>query len=167
MVETTNEVKAEEELLAARMSEVQEKLDDLENRVELLEIIAKKEAPETQIEETQSQVKKVIQINAKGKKYFCTTPLEQQIFSENNPGVKTETYTLELPVFIVDKYLNDPENKKQFTKKKEQILSETPKKLDWLHQAHRLGIPTDSRTKEDILAEIAASKQIPAITSVS
>ncbi len=52
-----------------------------------------------------------------GKKYFCITPEEQQVFSENNPGVETETFKVELPVFIANRYLNDPENKKQFTVK--------------------------------------------------
>lgn len=60
---------------------------------------------------------RVIQINAEGKRYFCSTPEEQQIFTENNPDVKTESFNLELPISTADKYLNDPENKKQFIKR--------------------------------------------------
>jgi hypothetical protein len=32
----------------------------------------------------------------------------------NNPGVKTETHTVGLPVHIAKRYLDDPENRKQF-----------------------------------------------------
>lgn len=60
--------------------------------------------------------KKIIQINAKGKKYFCETPQEQQIFAENNPGVKTETFNLEMPIAIANGRLNAPGNKEQFAK---------------------------------------------------
>lgn len=103
----------------------------------------------------------------KGSPYFCQTKEQEQTFKENNPGVRTEMFEIQLLKSTAIKYLNNPENIKQFTKKEEQILSEVPEKLDWLHQAHRLGIPTDGRTKEDILAEIESSKQIPATTSVS
>jgi hypothetical protein len=111
--------------------------------------------------------RKVTQIIVGKKSYFCTTPEEERIFAENNPDVKTETFKIELLISTAEKYLNDPENVKQFTKKEEIPTTETPEKLDWLHQAHRLGIPTDGRTKEDIVSEIEASKQIPTTTSVS
>ena len=104
--------------------------------------------------------------NKVGEAYFCQTKEQEQTFKENNPGVRTEMFEIQLLKSTAIKYLNNPENKKQFTKKEEQILSGTPEKLDWLHQAHRLGIPTDGRTKEDIMAEIATS-QIAATTSVS
>lgn len=97
------------------MNEMQEKLENLENRVQLLEIIAKKAAVETQ-PTPQEEEKKVIQINANGKKYFCTTQQEQRIFEENNPNAKKETFEVQLPVFVADEYLNDPKNKEQFRK---------------------------------------------------
>ncbi len=100
------------------MSEVMDRLDNLENRVDLLEIIAKKAmsvVPEKEPE--QEKMKKVIQINAGSKKFFCMTSLDERIFAENNPGVKTESFHVELLETIADAYLNDPENKKQFTKK--------------------------------------------------
>lgn len=60
--------------------------------------------------------KKIIQINANGKKYFCSTAQEQQIFTENNPGVRTETFNLEMPTAIANGRLNAPGNKEQFAK---------------------------------------------------
>jgi hypothetical protein len=119
------------------------------------------------------------------KPYFCQTKEQELIFKENNPGVRevdsnkvviaasgvrTESFSIQLLKSTAIKYLNDPRNVKQFTKKEPIEIKETvdtPEKLDWLHQAHRLGIPTDGRTKEDIVSEIAASKQIPTTTSVS
>lgn len=109
-------VKTEEELLAVKLGDIQEKQGELENRVRLLEIIAGKGASGVQ-EDTQQQTKKVIQINANGKKYICITQADVQVFKENNPGIEMETHTLELPAFIVDGYMNDSENKKQFTRK--------------------------------------------------
>ena len=119
---------------------------------------------------------KMVVIENGRKPYFCQTKEQELIFKENNPGVRTEdsnsgvrmeSFSIQLLKSTAIKYLDDPRNVEQFTKKEEQVSSETPEKLDWLHQAHRLGIPTDGRTKEDIVAEIAASKQIPTTTSVS
>lgn len=105
----------EENIKLTKYDIIQEKLDNLENRVQLLEVIAKKQL--TELEPLVDEVKKVIQINAKGKTYFCTTSQEQYIFSQNNPGVETETFNIELPVSLANEYLNKPENKEQFTKK--------------------------------------------------
>jgi hypothetical protein len=97
-----------------RLENLEDKFTALESRLGLLEIIAKKGG--TQAEPVQEK-KKIIQINAQGKKYFCANQEEQRIFEENKPGVKTESFEVELPVFVADRYLNDPENKKQFVKK--------------------------------------------------
>lgn len=95
--------------------EIQEKLRSLENRIEMLEILAKKQTQEnSESQEMETRLKKVIQINADGKRFFCTTPQEQQIFIENNPGVRMETFNIELLEYTANEYLNDPENKKQF-----------------------------------------------------
>ena len=99
-----------------KYEEINERIKGLVNRVELLEIVAKAQSQSVPQSESTS-IKKVIQINAKGKTYFCTTSQEQQIFTENNPGVETETFNIELPPTVADRYLNNPENKKQFTKK--------------------------------------------------
>lgn len=93
---------------------LQEKVGVLESKMGLLEIIVKKQEP---LEPEQDKMVKVTQINANGKRYFCQTPQEQQIFAENNPGVKTESFNVELQAETAKSYLNDPENKKQFTKK--------------------------------------------------
>ena len=100
-----------------RMTKAEDRLNDLENRIQLLEIIAKKVTSETLPEPQQEEMKKVIQINANGKTYFCETSQEQHVFSENNPDVKTETFHIELEDSTARRYLNDPENKKQFTKR--------------------------------------------------
>ncbi len=51
------------------------------------------------------------------KPYFCQTKEQEIIFSENNPGVRTETFGIQILKSSAIKYMNDPENKKQFTKK--------------------------------------------------
>ena len=110
---------AEEQVTIPKMTkyeEINERINGLANRVELLEIIAKSQ-PATQPESRPESMKKVIQINARGKTYFCATNQEQQIFTQNNPGVETETFNIELTSDVADRYLNDPENKKQFTKR--------------------------------------------------
>jgi len=95
------------------VKEILEKLNELTNRVELLEIIAKKGSGE----ESRPATKEIIQINMGDKKYFCETQLEHQAFKENNPTAKTESFNVEMPTDQADKYLNDPENKKQFVRK--------------------------------------------------
>jgi len=106
--------------------------------------------------------------------YFCQTKEQEKIFKQNNPDARIESFTIQLLESTAIEFINRPENIKQFTSKKPIEIKETLEmleKLDWLHQAHRLGIPTDGRSKEDIEAEItfsqAASKEIPTTTSVS
>jgi len=47
---------------------------------------------------------------------FCQTPEQEAIFSENNSGpkVRIETFTIQLLKPTAIKFLNDPENMKQF-----------------------------------------------------
>lgn len=49
--------------------------------------------------------------------YFCQTKEQESIFAENNPGIRTETFGIQLLKSTAIKYLDDPENIKQFTKK--------------------------------------------------
>jgi hypothetical protein len=49
--------------------------------------------------------------------YFCQDKEDAAVFAENNPGVRTETFTIQLLKSTAIKYLNGPENVKQFTKK--------------------------------------------------
>ncbi len=99
-----------------RLDFLEARVDELTSKVELLEIIAKKTDSAEQQDEQERQ-RKVTQINMGGKKYICETAAEVAIFAENNPGVKTDTYHIELPNHIIQGYLDDPENKKQFTRK--------------------------------------------------
>lgn len=144
-----------EEMNAKKIAEIErkhrEEMDELRDKIQLLQIIATKQASVIQPENQQQAVKKVTQINVGSKSYFCVTPQEKSIFFENNPNAKkyickdcgerfdrpatenkklicpkchsatinvyTEIFTLELFDYIADKYLNDPENKKQFIRK--------------------------------------------------
>ena len=140
-----------ESINAKRIAEIEERhkeeMDALRNQIQLLHIIATKTS-ESPAESHLEAMKPIIQINADGKSYFCTTMQEKRIFMENNPGLKKftcigcdekfnnpakkmrcpkcsseriyptfETFKLSLPVNTADKYLNDTENKKQFTRK--------------------------------------------------
>lgn len=49
--------------------------------------------------------------------YFCQTKEQESIFAENNPGIRTETFGIQLLKSTAIKYLDDPRNIKQFTKK--------------------------------------------------
>ncbi|MCK5016957.1 MAG: hypothetical protein KAS32_07775 [Candidatus Peribacteraceae bacterium] len=128
--------------------------------------------------------KKVIEIIAGGKKYFCDSMEGKMIFSQNNPGVKVEMYNIELPLHLADRYLNDPENKKQFTRPVEEkveipeepasppIVVEEPAEQTWRQQAKELGIPlhkeppgSGMRKKEDVLVDIINRITVPTLTS--
>lgn len=108
------------EQIESELESLKERFEFLKSKVDLLEILAKSRvaapSPEAQIE----PMVKVKQINAGGKRYFCKTIQEQQIFAENNPGVKTESFDIELQSETAKGYLEDPENIKQFTKKENQ-----------------------------------------------
>lgn len=106
-----------------------EKVEDLAAKVGLLEILIRKQAEEMTMminkqpkekPQPENLMKKYIQINANHKTYLCSTAREQQIFSENNPGVETESFNIELTAEQAERYLNDPENKKQFIKRKKE-----------------------------------------------
>lgn len=49
--------------------------------------------------------------------YYCQDPEDMLIFSENNPNVRTETFTVQLRKTTAIKYLNKPRNMKQFERK--------------------------------------------------
>lgn len=48
---------------------------------------------------------------------FCQTKEQESIFAENNPGIRTETFGIQLLKSTAIRKLNDPENMKQFVKK--------------------------------------------------
>lgn len=152
-------------------------LEMLRKRVRELELDAE--------EPTTRGHKKVTQIIVGKKIYFCRTSEEEQIFSEKHPGVETETFHIELLNSTADKYLNDPENRKQFTRPVEvteepaeavsmasPTFVEKPVESTWRQKAKELGIPVHKeppgsgmRKKEDVLADII--DRITVSTSVS
>lgn len=151
-------------------------LEMLRRRVKELELDA--EQPTTRGH------KRVIQIIAGKKIYFCRTSEEEMVFSENNPGVETETFHIELLNSTAEKYLNDPKNRKQFTRPVEEKVEipeepesspavvEEPADITWRQQAKELGIPLHKeppgsgvRKKEDVLADII--NRITVSTSIS
>ena len=60
---------------------------------------------------------KVLYVEVPRRPYFCQTKEQEAIFSENNPSTRTETFEIQLLKSTAVKYLNDPENMKQFKKK--------------------------------------------------
>ncbi len=48
--------------------------------------------------------------------YFCQDPEDALVFSENNPDTRTETFTVQIRKSTAVKYLDSPENMKQFEK---------------------------------------------------
>ncbi|KKL76500.1 hypothetical protein LCGC14_2044280 [marine sediment metagenome] len=52
--------------------------------------------------------------------YFCQDPEEAQVFSENNPDTRTETFTVQVRKSTAIKYLDAPRNMKQFKKREVQ-----------------------------------------------
>ncbi len=46
--------------------------------------------------------------------YFCQDPEDALIFAENNPDTRTETFTVQVRKSTAVKYLDNPENMKQF-----------------------------------------------------
>ena len=49
--------------------------------------------------------------------YFCQTKEQELIFKKNNPGVRIESFSIQLLKSTAIKRLNDPENVKQFKEK--------------------------------------------------
>ncbi len=49
--------------------------------------------------------------------YFCQDPEDPLTFAENNPDTRTETFTVQVRKSTAIKYLDSPENMKQFEKR--------------------------------------------------
>lgn len=117
----------------------------------------------------------------KGSPYFCQTKEQEQAFKENNPGIRTEMFEIQLLKSTAIKYLNDPENIKQFTRPIEEVApketaesipvtspyqptvepsEEGTTDLTWRQQARQLGIPMYRRTKAEVLADIASQTTV-------
>ncbi len=49
--------------------------------------------------------------------YFCQDPEDALVFAENNPDLRTESFTVQLRKSTAIKYLDSPRNMKQFERK--------------------------------------------------
>lgn len=103
--------------------------------------------------------------------YFCQTKEQELVFLENNPGVRTEnfnsgvrteSFSIQLLKSTAIKYMNNPRNVKEFTRKEEvaEVVASPVQTLqnpepNWREQAKSLGIPMFQRSKEKVLADIA------------
>ena len=46
--------------------------------------------------------------------YFCQDPEDENVFKENNPDLRTESFTVQLRKSTAIKYIDSPRNMKQF-----------------------------------------------------
>ena len=60
---------------------------------------------------------KTLYVEIGRKPYFCQDPEDALVFAENNPGVRTETFTIQVRKSTAVKYLDSPRNMKQFERK--------------------------------------------------
>jgi hypothetical protein len=49
--------------------------------------------------------------------FFCQDSEDAVVFAENNPNARTESFTIQLMKSTAIRYLNDPENMRQFVRK--------------------------------------------------
>ena len=59
----------------------------------------------------------ILYVEVSHKPCFCQTPEDEAIYKANNPKARIETFGIQLLKSSAIKYLNDPENMKQFGKK--------------------------------------------------
>ncbi len=94
--------------------------------VEVIEIIAydATKKPRRRIPEKDGQVGEIMKdtdgnvlyVEVNRGPYFCQDPEDSLTFSENNPDTRTETFTVQVRKSTAIKYLDAPENMKQFKK---------------------------------------------------
>jgi hypothetical protein len=92
--------------------------------VEVIEIIAydpTKEPRRQPLEkgETKGEIKKdsdgnTMYVEISRGPYFCQDPEDAQIFAENNPKTRTESFTVQVRKSTAIRYIDAPENMKQF-----------------------------------------------------
>lgn len=95
--------------------------------IEVIEIIAydptkepKRHLPEkdgTQGEIRKDKDGKILYVENGRAPYYCQDPEDSLIFAENNPGARTETFTVQLRKSTAIECLNSPRNMKQFERK--------------------------------------------------
>lgn len=95
--------------------------------VEVIEIIAYKatKEPRRHLPEKDGligQIKKdndgnTVYVEVSSGPYFCQDPEDALVFAENNPDIRTESFTVQVRKSTAIKYLDAPENMKQFERK--------------------------------------------------
>ena len=66
------------------------------------------------IGEKKNDVGKVTDIERPHKPCFCQLPEQEIVFMENHPKARIETFTIQLAKKTAIKFIDDPENMKQF-----------------------------------------------------
>ena len=107
--------------------EIEQEENVARGHVEVIEIIAydaTKEPRRHPLEkgETKGRVRKdtddhIIYVEVSRGPYFCQDPEDAQVFAENNPKTRTETFTVQVRKSTAVKYIDAPENMKQFERK--------------------------------------------------
>jgi hypothetical protein len=111
-------IKTDESLVIKELKEIIRQKDQIiETLSKQVDTLLVKDVKDELVEEEKKDIK-LIQINTKsGKKYFCRNPQEQEVFNQNNPQAATETFNIEMPPYLAEQYLNNPDNRKQFERK--------------------------------------------------
>ena len=111
--------------------EVEQDEDVARGHVKVIEIIAydatkepRRHPPEK--DELKGEIRKdkngnILYVEISRGPYFCQDPEDAQIFSENNPDTRTETFTVQLRKFTAIKYLDAPRNVKSFERKVQHV----------------------------------------------
>lgn len=106
--------------------EIEQEENVARGHVEVIEIIAYKATKEPRRhppERNQDKgeiVKKdgqTLYVEVSSGPYFCQDPEDAQVFTENNPDLRTESFTVQVRKSTAIKYLDAPENMKQFERK--------------------------------------------------
>lgn len=107
--------------------EIEQEENVARGHVEVIEIIAydaTKEPRRHPLEkgETKGRIKKdadgnTLYVERSRGPYFCQDPEDALVFAENNPTTRTETFTVQVRKSTAIKYLDAPENMKQFERR--------------------------------------------------
>ncbi len=98
--------------------EIEEIEDVARGHIRVVELIAYEfDRMEEIIDEfTDEPTGKMRKVEKSRRPYFCQTKEQEVIFKENNSDLRIETFSIQLLKSTAIKYLNDPENMKQFIK---------------------------------------------------
>ena len=106
--------------------EVEQNENIARGHVEVIEIIAYDATEEPRRHplekgETQGRIKKdadgnTMYVESPRAPYFCQDPEDALVFAENNPKVRTETFTVQVRKSTAIQYLDAPRNMEQFKK---------------------------------------------------